>query len=420
MASGATVGVCADGRTIEDASTPDASKPDSAVDAGADAGTTGFVSVCVGQGFACAVRGTDGAVYCWGESGEEASSRMGDGTFDGAAILPVAHEDCGGGPCSTRPARVQALRTDRTRTEPMTSATQVVCGGDHACALRDGEVWCWGRNYVHQRGDEEVLSLPYATRTDVHGERLLTGRYHSCAQQGDTLTCWGGNDQQQLLRPTSAGELPAIAATGVRHATLGAYVTCTESVSGEVGCAGWNWSAQLGRAASVDDSSSMLVPIAVDGSRGLIAGIRFVCALDAGGVPRCWGEYDRGVLGRDGTGTDPVPGPVTGSPIYEALFTGPQGDQACGRRTDGVVECWGDNQHGTVGTPLAFGTVVVEPTVVAALRGATEIAFGEGSACAIVDGAVLCWGANTVGQLAQGTYDGVPHPTPMAVSFPPD
>ena len=59
---------------------------------------------------------------------------------------------------------------------------------------------------------------------------------------------------------------------------------------------------------------------------------------------------------------------------------------------DGTVKCWGRNLEGQVGDGTAENKV--RPTPVAGLAGATSIALGANSSCAITaDRRVSCWGA---------------------------
>jgi alpha-tubulin suppressor-like RCC1 family protein len=50
------------------------------------------------------------------------------------------------------------------------------------------------------------------------------------------------------------------------------------------------------------------------------------------------------------------------------------------------------------------------------LSNVIEVAVGYQNACALTcDGAVYCWGANNLGQLGQGGFDGDAHPLAMPV-----
>ena len=79
-----------------------------------------------------------------------------------------------------------------------------------------------------------------------------------------------------------------------------------------------------------------------------------------------------------------------------------------GCKSDGIVECWGSNDHGQLGqghtNPLE-GTVIVQD-----LSGVTALASGDQHVCALVGftGEVFCWGLNDDGQLGVGDFNDRP------------
>jgi hypothetical protein len=93
------------------------------------------------------------------------------------------------------------------------------------------------------------------------------------------------------------------------------------------------------------------------------------------------------------------------------------GSHSCGAADNGAVYCWGDNSLGQLGD----GTTTSSPVpvkVVGLPAAANGIAAGRDSTCAmLVDRSVWCWGGNTFGQLGNGMVDVLltPHPTPAAV-----
>jgi alpha-tubulin suppressor-like RCC1 family protein len=155
----------------------------------------------------------------------------------------------------------------------------------------------------------------------------------------------------------------------------------------------------------------------------VVAGFAHTCALLEGGDVRCWGANDHGQLG-EGTRVDsaaPVavalPGPAT------AVVAGYIHSCAV---VAGAVYCWGDNSTGELGdgTTTARST----PVHVAGVDGATALAAGGGEnvtgsgtyagtyyghTCALLGGAVSCWGGNESGQLGDGTFTPHPHPAPV-------
>lgn len=85
-------------------------------------------------------------------------------------------------------------------------------------------------------------------------------------------------------------------------------------------------------------------------------------------------------------------------------------ENACVRRTDGRVFCWGRNAYGELardpdgGVPNGFST---RPLQIPLGMPALDVAVGDSQACALlVNGDVVCWGDNS--QLESGQADGGP------------
>ena len=136
----------------------------------------------------------------------------------------------------------------------------------------------------------------------------------------------------------------------------------------------------------------------------------FSCARLMGGAVQCWGQNDSGQLG-DGTNTDHrAPAPVVGMLNAAQIALGFY--HACARVADGSepVLCWGANTHGQLGD----GTILNRnaPVAVMNVMRATQIAGGFDHTCALLSGGtVRCWGSNASGQL--GVLPG--SSTPVAV-----
>lgn len=78
----------------------------------------------------------------------------------------------------------------------------------------------------------------------------------------------------------------------------------------------------------------------------------------------------------------------------------------------GAVRCWGSNGSGQLGKTPSAATATPN-TVPGLTSGVTAIAAGGGFSCAIKSGAAWCWGRNQDGQLGNGT--GFDSSTPVAV-----
>jgi alpha-tubulin suppressor-like RCC1 family protein len=126
-----------------------------------------------------------------------------------------------------------------------------------------------------------------------------------------------------------------------------------------------------------------------------------VCILTSVGGVKCWGDNHEGQLG-DGTTTsrpDPrdVPGLTSGIVSLSASE-----NHTCAVMDTGAVKCWGANSFGQLGD----GTLVsrLTPTNVALTGIAVAVSAGLNHTCALISGgSVRCWGDNANGDLGDGT-----------------
>jgi alpha-tubulin suppressor-like RCC1 family protein/pimeloyl-ACP methyl ester carboxylesterase len=151
-------------------------------------------------------------------------------------------------------------------------------------------------------------------------------------------------------------------------------------------------------------------------------GDKHACSIFGGGKVACWGDNRFGQLG-DGT-TLHRNQPVLVSGITNALAVAAGGEEStaeedtlgqhtCALRANGAVWCWGANSYGQLGN----GTTTASPVPVAVngISTATAIAVGTEFSCALLStGQVKCWGKNPNGQLGNGTKTA--SSTPVTVS----
>ena len=92
---------------------------------------------------------------------------------------------------------------------------------------------------------------------------------------------------------------------------------------------------------------------------------------------------------------------------------------ACGRATDGLIECWGGDPSGCGGTANTYGacTFPWTPTVLNGVANATYLSTGNSHLCAVVaNGDVYCWGSNSLGESSgDGKTTAVPFTAPARI-----
>ena len=140
----------------------------------------------------------------------------------------------------------------------------------------------------------------------------------------------------------------------------------------------------------------------------ITSGRAHTCAILDDGSVACWGQNQRGQLG-DGTTTGTLTPTQTSSlgAGRTAVWIAAGNEHTCALLDDGTVVCWGANSNGELGD--GSNSDRLTPTQTASLGGsAVAIAAGGYHTCAILDvGSVSCWGANAqyqVGSVASASF----------------
>jgi len=147
--------------------------------------------------------------------------------------------------------------------------------------------------------------------------------------------------------------------------------------------------------ASVAGHIANAVQVATDSQQS------FCAVLSSGGV-RCWGANASGQLGDGTTNASSVALAVSGITTATAVVSD-AADSFCARLGSGGVDCWGANTAGELGDGTTTASSV--PVAVTGLSGAVAVTSdGDDSYCAVLStGVVECWGANASGQLGNGS-----------------
>lgn len=246
-------------------------------------------------------------------------------------------------------------------------------GAATACALDPhGSVYCWGANTNYlEYGSSAVLSSGTPIAVPVPTLRSIGSGWgqHKCGLTTNGAVCWGRGSSGQI-----------------GDGSLGAIGNPPTAVAVQE-----NW---------VDISTGRLT----------------TCALNAAGDAFCWGLNQYGEVGdtllplgsRQST-----PNRVVGGLKFATVVAGWL--HTCGISTAGIAYCWGNNTSGQLGIGTIDTDPHAEPTPIASPLQFSKIALSARATCAVsIDGQLLCWGYNGLGQLGDGTID--LHSTPMPVS----
>jgi alpha-tubulin suppressor-like RCC1 family protein len=136
------------------------------------------------------------------------------------------------------------------------------------------------------------------------------------------------------------------------------------------------------------------------------------------GTLRAWGANSAGQLGDTSVTNRRRPVEVNRLAFVTRLAIG--GSHACALLRDGTAYCWGNNASGQLGLGTIGGSET-SPLPVAGARIFGSLSASSNSTCGVVTNAgalpqVYCWGANSVGELGNGTTGGT-QSTPTASSF---
>jgi alpha-tubulin suppressor-like RCC1 family protein len=301
--------------------------------------------------------------------------------------------------------------------------TQLATNYSHSCALLvDGSVWCWGSNQFGQLGNgtttNALVPIPVGG-IPAPVVAIATGSQHSCAvTEDDTVYCWGLNAYGQLGDGTQTQQLSPVQVVGlddnVVQLTLGDWTSCARTADGTAQCWGRNDGGHLGTGAT---SPFEAMPQAVSFAGTIVdidASREGACFVTDPGEVYCMGRNNYGQMGTgvSSPGAFPVPQLVSGTSDIVQVSYGSR--HVCARAEDGPVSCWGRNDAGQLGLGMADGAVHSAASVNLG-EPIWQLSAGAAFNCGLtLDGGVLCWGSNSVGQIGNDQL-GVDQLEPVAV-----
>ena len=360
------------------------------VDAGEMPVESCIASVAYGRMFGCVLK-KDGTVWC---AGANQRGQIGFGLAGAANILDWMQV------------------RDGMTSMPITDATAIGGGWEHACVVRaGGALWCWGRgdngqlgyNTAQDRGAavavlKETDNMPLTGIVEVEG-----GQQHTCARDtAGAVWCFGGNNVNQIGDTTTTQRLRAVqVTTGADALTVGRQTSCIHKTNDELWCWGYNINGEVGDGTKTNKPA----PTMVGSGKAIAMGSFGSCQLANGGV-KCVGDPWRSRLGIGALNTDgdlTVPADVLAAPGGPALANVVElavGGLPCARLVDGTVKCWTDNVHGQSGTGAAsqFAQTVRRADGMP-LADAEKLYINFSHACVRrKNGELWCWGRSQNGE----------------------
>jgi hypothetical protein len=364
----------ADGATTADAGRI-ACQPNGACGAGQFCSTasqtciSAITAVAPGSFHTCALH-ANGRVSCWGDT---QFIRPGPGQLTGPIDVPLDRRAtavvagaqascallddgslrCWGVLGDKLLAPGPVVKEDGTR---LGGVTQIAGGTLTFCAGTPAGTYCWGENRASElaRPDTQVFGPLTAVLSQPGPRPLLAATVAIVVHDGKGQLCgWGNNDSGLVPGPRGIVAQPTCAdqITDVAQISGGDGHVCVRRAGNAFSCWGSNSGGQLGTG---DDS---LLDVALPGMTGklpgkitdITAGGYHTCALLETGAVMCWGSNEHGECGVPASA--PLFSPVRAAgPAFVSIDSGAEASHTCGILADGQVQCWGNDEHGQLGS----------------------------------------------------------------------
>ncbi|AKU93977.1 BNR repeat domain protein [Labilithrix luteola] len=293
-------------------------------------------------------------------------------------------------------------------------------------AMTSGAVHAWGANTLGAFGngtdganDYRDTPFPIQALSDI--AYVAANAWHGCAiSRSGFASCWGYNASGVVGNGSAAPEIlfPAAVVQPEAFVSLSTNTShaCAVGVSGALYCWGSNAYGQLGLENLTKVAVPTLVPNLVSAAdlAAVACGNEHTCVLTRTGGVRCWGSNRLGQLGIGNTeAREHAVDTLAPSSASRQIVAGD--DYTCVVSSSGAVQCWG-LVYGTVSPLGAPPDGVLRPNNVN-LGPAAFLAAGAHHVCArMLDNHLRCWGANSAGQIGDGTR--TDRADPVDVPFP--
>jgi alpha-tubulin suppressor-like RCC1 family protein len=204
----------------------------------------------------------------------------------------------------------------------------------------------------------------------------------------------------------------AVSGLHVKATASGFVHSCALTTKGAVMCWGYNAEGELGDGTTVNSPTPVAVTGLAKGVKAISSGSYFTCALTTKGAVKCWGSNNYGQLGNNTTTNSSVPVEVYGlGKGVKAISAG--NFFMCALTNKGAVTCWGANTYGQLGDGTT--TSSAKPVATSGLgKKVKTLGAGGYHACAVTtSGKARCWGYNGEGEVGDNTKVNAPVPVPV-------
>ena len=260
-------------------------------------------------------------------------------------------------------------------------ATRVSVGSSSACVVDDGAVWCWGTNTFGELGDGTKTTRPAPVRVRglPHGvDTVAVACSEACAVARGALYCWGALDGPAPKRVATPAPVTAIANT--------CSAVCVVA-GGDVLCRGTPTTFRTPSGEIEDASGGLdahLKPLRARAPVESLGGGARVEVV-AGGTLEVWEPL---AVRTEACQKLPA-GSIPCAPTLRDVTTASSSEKETCAIVRGVVQCFTDDRAAPWTIPLPAP--------------ATQITSGSDHHCALAEGEVYCWGTRAYAALGDGT-----------------
>lgn len=290
----------------------------------------------------------------------------------------------------------------------------IVAGNGISCGLTErGVAYCWGANGIGQLGVGDTVDryIPTQVASPLVFRRLYAEESTVCgiAETGDGY-CWGLNFAGTLGTGDTLTRRVPTRIVGTQtwlHLSPSWTHTCGVDDNATAWCWGYNEQAgQLGDSTKINRREPVQVKTSFAFAEVHPAETH-TCGRRTDGVIMCWGSNVFNTrLGRSGPGTL-APQAIESSQTFSTMAAIKEATCAIESAAP-RVQCWGDPD--LIGSATGDGVV---PKRIDLEEDVASLSMGGETACILnVLGRMWCWGSNNSGQFVNGTNRS--SPTPVA------